>query len=96
MNFSDPRVQECYNRNFTEVAGHSREKRQIHALMTVHAFYYFREGPGSSGVHESIWHLLLPKLRPELRRWFRCSNSVKNSDAVALRNYFSKFLREDL
>jgi hypothetical protein len=47
-------------------------------------------------VHEAIWHLLLPNLRPELRRWYQCPDSGKNADAVVLRNYLSKFLREEL
>ena len=96
MNFSDPRAQECYDRNFVEVKGHSRERRQVHALMAVHEFVSVTEGPASSGVRESIWHLLLPKLRPELRRWFQGSDSGKHPKAIALRNYFSKFLGEDL
>jgi hypothetical protein len=96
MNFSDLRVQECYDRNFTEVEGHSRERRQVHALMAVHEFVSAAQGPIRSGVHESIWHLLLPKLRPELRRWFQRSDLGKHPEAVALRNYFSKFLKEDL
>ena len=96
MIFSDPRAQECYDRSFAEFEGHSRESRQVHALMAVHEFVSVAQGPTSSGIHESIWYLLLPKLRPALRRWFQCSDSGKNSDAVALRNYFSKFLKEDL
>ena len=96
MKFSDPRVQACYRRSFAEVKGDSRERRQVDALMAVYEFVSVAQGTASLGVHETIWHLLLPKLRPELRRWFQCLDCGRNSDAVALRNYFSKFLKEDL
>jgi len=40
--------------------------------------------------------LLLPKLRPELRQWYRHSNSDKRAGTLLLRNYLSNFLREKL
>lgn len=94
MNFTDPRAGECYKSNFVEVEGQSREKRQVHALMAVHEFISITQGPDSSGVHETVWHLLLPRLRPELRRWYHRSDSGRHAGAVALRSHLSTFLRE--
>lgn len=95
MIFSDPQVQECYQRNLTAVEGHSLEQRQVHALMAVHECFYSLEGPGSPGVDESIWHLLLPRLRPELRRWYERPNCGNRPAAAVLREYLMRFLREE-
>jgi hypothetical protein len=40
--------------------------------------------------------LLLPKLRPELRRWYRHSGADQRATTLLLRNYLSNFLREKL
>ena len=64
--------------------------------MAVHEFFYLLEGPSSPGVHESIWHLLLPKLRPELRHWYQHLDGAPNAAEVALRNHLSRFLKEEL
>ena len=48
------------------------------------------------GVHEVLWHLLLPKLRPELRQWYRHSYSDKRATTVLLRKYLRNFLIEEL
>jgi hypothetical protein len=89
-------LQRCYNANFIEANGFSVEERQVRALMAVHEQSYTLGGPDSSGVHESIWHLLLPRLRSELRRWYRLPGADRNPAAVALRDQLSQLAREKL
>jgi hypothetical protein len=96
LDFTDSRLRTSYEDNFTELQTLSDEQRQLHALIEVHDLAQVLGGPDSAGVHEAIWHLLLPKLRPELRQWYRHSNSEKRATTVLLRNYLSNFLREEL
>jgi hypothetical protein len=69
---------------------------QVHSLIEVHDLAQVLGGPDSAGVHEALWHLLLPRLRPELRQWHRHSDSDKRATTVLLRNYLSNFLKEEL
>lgn len=95
MDFTDPQLQKCYECNFTEDDSLSDEQRRVRALMAVHDLSQVLEGPDSSGVHETIWHLLLPKLRPALRRWYQ-RGADKNPTAVALRDHLSQMAEENL
>jgi hypothetical protein len=67
MNFTDPQLQKCYERNFTEAGGFPDELRQVRALIAVYDVFQMFEGSHSSRVHETIEHLLAPELRPGLR-----------------------------
>jgi len=96
MNFSEPRVQEYYYQNFKKSEDTSCESRQIRALVAVHEFFYSLEGSRSSGVHEAIWHLLLPKLRSELRRWYQNLNCAQSEAEIVLRDHLRRFLKEEL
>lgn len=70
--------------------------RQIRALIGVHNLFQMLEGPHSSKVHETIWQLLLPKLRPGLRRWYQRAGADKDPAAVALRDHLSQLAGEKL
>jgi len=96
MDFTDPQLEHCYKANFVEAAGLSIEERQVSALMSVHGQSYTLRGPDSPGVHESIWHLLLPRLRSELRRWYRHSGADRQPATVALRSQLSQMAEETL
>jgi len=96
VNFTDPRLKTSYEDNFNELQTPSDEQRQVHALIEVHDLAQVLGGPDSAGVHEALWHLLLPKLRPELRRWYRYSVSDKRATTLLLRDYLSNFLRDEL
>jgi len=63
--------------------------------MGVHDLAQALGGSDSPGVHETIWHLLLPKLRSELRGWYQRADQRKNAASVLLRNYLSNFLKEE-
>src|SRR5437870_11212685 len=71
VNFTDSQLQTCYERNFAEVTDLSPELRQVSALIAAHDLFRLIEGPHSPRVHEAIEHLLLPALRPVLRRWYQ-------------------------
>jgi len=96
MNFTDPQLQECYQRNFAEAGNPSDELRQIRALITVHDLFQMLEGSHSARVHETIEHLLLPELRPTLRSWYQRSDADRNPAAVAFRNHLSRLAGEKL
>lgn len=96
MNFTDPQLQKCYEKHFAEPCDVSAELRQVRALIAAHDLFQMLEGPHSSRVHEAIWHLLLPKLRPALRRWYRGSGAANNSTAIALRDHLSRLAGERL
>jgi hypothetical protein len=96
MNFTDPELQQCYDRNFAEVAGFSDELRQVCALLAVHDFFKMIEGPHSARVHETLDHLLLPELRPGLRDWYRRCGAEMNRAAIAFREQLSQLAEERL
>src|SRR5436309_2697146 len=90
VKFTDPQLQDCYERNFAEVTDLSAELRQVCALITAHDLFEMLEGPHSSRVHETIEHLLLPGLRLGLRRWYQRSGADPDPAAVALRDQLSQ------
>jgi hypothetical protein len=94
VDFTDPRLKRSYDNHFDEIQALSDEQRQVHALMGVYDLAQVLGGFDSPGVHETIWHLLLPQLRPELRRWYQRADPPKNDAAVLLRSYLNSFLRE--
>ena len=96
MNFTDSQLQDCYDRNFAAVTDYSDELRQVRALIAAHDFFQMLEGPHSSRVHETIEHLLLPEMRPGLRRWYQRPDTEKDTAAVALRDHLSQLAGEKL
>jgi hypothetical protein len=94
VDFTASRLKTSYEDNFNEFQTLSDEQRQVHALIEVHDLAQVLGGPDSAGVHEALWHLLLPRLRPELRRWYRHSDTDKRATTLLLRNYLSNFLKE--
>src|SRR5688572_29876024 len=96
MNFTDPQLQKCYERNFTEAGGFSGELRQVRALIAVHDLFQMLEGPHSWRVHETIEQLRLPALRPGLRRWYQRPDADRDPTAVALRDHLSQLTGEKL
>ena len=96
MNFTDSQLQKCYESNLAEAADLSGELRQVRALMAVYDLFQMLEGPHSSRVHETIEHLLVPGLRPGLRRWYQRSGAETNPAAVALRDHLSQLAGERL
>ena len=96
MNFTDPQLQECYDRNFAEVVGFSDGMRRVCALIAAHDFFQMLEGPHSARVHETIEHLLLPGLRPGLREWFRLCSAETNPAAIGFREQLSHLAGERL
>jgi hypothetical protein len=95
-NFTDSQLQDCYDRNFAAVTDYSDQLRQVRALIAAHDFFQMLEGPHSPRVHETIEHLLLPRMRPGLRRWYQRSDAVKDPATVALRDHLSKLTGEKL
>lgn len=96
MNFTDPQLQKCYDSHFNGAGGFSDELRQVRALIAVHDWFQMLEGPHSSRVHETMENLLLPELRPGLRRWYQRSDADKDTSAVALRDQLSQLAGEKL
>jgi hypothetical protein len=47
VNFTDPQLEDCYDRNFAAVTDYSDELRQVHALIAVHDLFQMLEGPHS-------------------------------------------------
>ena len=96
MNFTDPQLRKCYESNYVAADGSSSELRQVRALIAAHDLFRMLEGPHSSRVHETIWHLLLPKLRSSLRQWYQRSDAGKDPTADALRDHLSLLAGEKL
>ena len=96
VNFTDPQLRDCYDRNFAAVADDSPEVRQVRALIAAHDFFRRVEGPHSWRVHEAIDHLLLPELRPALRFWYQRPGADKNSDAINLKDQLNQLTGETL
>ena len=96
INFTDPQLQKCFESKLTEAGGVSGELRQVSALIAVHNSFRMLEGPHSSRVPETIWQLLLPKLRPQLRRWYQRLNAEKNSETVDLGDCLNQLAGERL
>jgi len=94
MNFTDPQLQKCYERNFTEVGVFPDELRQVRALIAVYEVFQMFEGTHSSRVHETIEHLLLPELRPGLRHWYQRAGADKDATAITLRDRLSQLAGE--
>jgi len=96
VNFTDAQLRKCYASNFTEAGGFSDELCQVRALIAVHDLFQMLEGPHSSRVHETIEHLLLPGLRPGLRRWYQRFDAENDLAAVALRDHLNQLAGEKL
>ena len=96
VNFTDPQLQKCYDRNFAEAAESSGELRQVAALIAAHDVFRLMEGPHSPRVHEAIEHILLPTLRPVLRRWYQRADAEMNPAAIEFRDHLSQLAGERL
>ena len=96
INFTDRQLQECYHGNLAEGCDFPDEVRPVYALITAHNLFRLLEGPHSARVHEAIRHLLLPKLRPALRHWYRCFDADTNAEAAEFRNHLSQLSGEKL
>jgi len=96
VNFTDPQLQKCYERNLTGAGGFSDELRQISALIAAHDLFQMLEGSHSARVHETIERLLLPELRPGLRCWYQRSEADLNPAAVGFRDQLSQLAGERL
>jgi len=96
VNFTDPQLQDSYDRNFAAVVDCSDERRQVRALIAAHDSFRLIEGPHSPRVHETIEHLLLPGLRPVLRSWYQRSGADTNLAAIDFRDQLSQLAGENL
>ncbi|MBI4658738.1 MAG: hypothetical protein HY735_07785 [Verrucomicrobia bacterium] len=96
MTFTDPQLQQCYDSNLAKADDSSDEQRQVRALLAAHDLFQMLEGPHSARVHETIEHLLLPALRPGLRRWFQRSGAVHDRATIEIRNHLSQLVEEKL
>ena len=96
MNFIDPQLQKCYDGNFAEAVESSDELRQVGALIATQDVFRLMEGPHSPRVHEAIEHLLLPTLRPGLRRWYQRPGAETNSASTEFRDHLSQLAGERL
>jgi hypothetical protein len=96
MNFEDPQVRECYERNLSEMAASTDAALEVSALIATHDFFQMLEGPHSSRVHETMDLLLSLELRPRLRDWYRRSNADLNSGELAFRDQLNVLAGEKL
>lgn len=96
VHFTDPQLQECYERNFIQGAEISADLRPVYALIAVHELLRLVEGPHSPRMHAVVEQLLLPALRPMLRSWYRCSGPDDSSKEIELREHLSQLTGECL
>jgi hypothetical protein len=96
VNFTDPQLENCYDRNFEAVRDNSPEVRQVRALIAAHDFFRRIEGPHSRRVHEAIDHLLSLSLRPALRFWYQQPGANTDFAAINLRDQLSQLTGENL
>lgn len=94
MNFTSSKIQNRFQQHFAASDGQCLEEREVHALVAVHASYYEFEGPNCPEIHEVMWHLLLPKLRLELRRWIKRPTSAVTTAGLILKDDLAQFLGE--
>ena len=87
-------MQNRFQQHFEAIDGRCLEEREVHALIAVHASYYELEGPNCPEMHEVMWHLLLPKLRLEVRRWIQKPASAVNAAGLMLKDDLAQFLGE--
>ena len=92
--FTDPHLQKYYAASVNEADGLAEAPRQVRALMAVHDLSHMLEGPHFLGVHEAIWNLLSPNLRPALRGWYQLSGPDKIPSATVLRDHLSEMAGE--
>lgn len=96
VHFTDPQLQECYERNFIQGTGISADLRPVYALIAVHEVLRLVEGPHSPRMHAVVEQLLLPALRPMLRSWYRRSGPDDSSEEIELREQLSQLTGECL
>ncbi len=94
--FTDPQLQKCFEANLAGTRDFSAELCQVRALVAVHDFFRGLEGPDSARVHETIWHLLLPRLRPGLRHYYQLTQAEQDSAEFVLRQQLSELAEERL
>ena len=94
MKFTNSKMENRFQQHFDVSDGRCLEEREVHALILVHANYYELEGPNCPELHEVTWHLLLPKLRLEVRRWIKNPASALTTAGLRLKNDLAQFLGE--
>ena len=96
MNFKDSQLQRCYDSNLLESGDSVSDCSSVRALIVTHDLFLMLEGAHSSRVHEVLAALLLPELRPELRRWYQRHGAQTDAAAVELREQLSQLAGEKL
>ncbi len=96
MNFTDPQLQKCYDKNLAEASDSSGDLREVSALMAMHELFAMLEGPHSARVHETIEHLLSARMRPGLREWYQRSGADLDAAADGFRERLSQLIGERL
>jgi hypothetical protein len=96
VKFTDSQLQRCYENHFAASLDLEGQEREISALIAAHDLFQMLEGPHSSRTHELLHHLLLPELRPGLRRWYQRTDANWDSAAVELRDQLSRLAGEQL
>jgi hypothetical protein len=96
MNFKDTQLQRCYDSNLLESGDSSSDCNSVRALIVTHDLFLMLEGAHSSRVHEVLAALLLPELRPELRRWYQRNDAQIDAAGLELREQLSQLAGEKL
>ena len=96
MNFNDSQVQKCYDSTFNQAGKIRDDLGQVRALMATHSVFEMFEGAHSARVNDVIVQLLLPAVRPELRRWFRRVGAESDSATLEFRDRLSQLAGERL
>jgi len=94
MDFTDPQLKDCYDRNLAESSGCPADLRSVGALVAAHDLFQLMEGAHSPRVHETIERLLLPALRPELRSWYQRPDAPTDSGTVEFREHLGRLAGE--
>ena len=96
MNFKDTQLQRCYDSNLLESGDSFSDCNCVRALIVAHDLFLMLEGTHSPRVHEVLAALLLPELRPELRRWYQQQDVQTDSATVELREQLNQLAGEKL
>jgi len=96
VKFTDSELQRCYESNLATVGTLPGELSHIRALLAVHETFVMFEGAHSARVHETIDLLLLPELRPGLRRWYQHAKDDLDTPALSFRDHLSRLAGEQL
>lgn len=96
MEFTDPQLQQHYDRVLPLATYLPEELRPVCALMDTYGRFQVTDGEQADQVREVLQKLTAPELRPALRHWYRHHTREMNPTATEFRQTLSRLVGESL